>query len=77
MGRRGVVVRAVDFGLRDPDSLLSWCGAVLLGKALHLHVHSLDPGVNGYLVGQRRLACVIEQFSAPKMAAETVCSQGS
>ena len=25
---------------------------VLLGKALCSHVHSLDPGVNGYLVGQ-------------------------
>ena len=25
---------------------------VLLGKALCSHVHSLDPGVSGYLVGQ-------------------------
>ena len=31
---------------------------VLLGKALCSHVHSLDPGVSGYLVGQWRLVCL-------------------
>ena len=30
---------------------------LLLGKALCSHMHSLDPGVSGYLVGQWRLPC--------------------
>ena len=31
---------------------------VLLGKALCPYVHSLNPGVGGYLVGQWRLVCL-------------------
>ena len=31
---------------------------VLPGKALCSHVHSLDPGISGYLVGQWRLVCL-------------------
>ena len=31
---------------------------VLLGKALCSHMHSLDPGESGYLVGQWRLVCL-------------------
>ena len=31
---------------------LAKLGVVPLGKAFHSHVHSLDPGENGYLVGQ-------------------------
>ena len=39
----------------------SCCGvvrAVSLGKALQPYIHSLDPGVNGYLVGQWLLVCL-------------------
>ena len=46
---------ACDFGLKGLGygSRLPWFGAVSLGKTLkvHLYVHSLDPGVNGYLFG--------------------------
>ena len=51
---------ACDFGLRGLGyrSRLPRCGCVSLGKTLHLHVHSLDPGVNGYLIGQRLLVCL-------------------
>ena len=35
-------------------------GAVHLGKALHPHVYSLEPGVTGYLAGPSRLLCVIK-----------------
>ena len=44
-------------------SWLPWCGTVSLGKALHLYVHSLDPGVNGYLVGHWLF--VFEYFPVP------------
>ena len=33
-------------------------GGVVFAKALYPQVHSLDPGVSGYLVGQGRLQCV-------------------
>ena len=42
---------------------------MLLGKALCSHVHSLDPGVSGYLVGQWRLVCLNSSVRR-KMAAE-------
>ena len=44
---------------RGFDPRLPWMcfDVVLLGKALCSHVHSLDPGVSGYLVGQWRLVC--------------------
>ena len=53
-GHRDTVATAHDFGSRGLRcrSWLPRFGAVSLGKALHLHVHSLDPGVNGYLAGQ-------------------------
>ena len=48
---------ACDLGLGRPSVLhgVSCCGvhgAVTSSKTLHLHMHLLDPGVNGYLVGQ-------------------------
>ena len=52
-------VQARDHGF-DPQ--LRWiCSSVvllLLGKALCSHLHSLDPGVSGYLVGQWRRVCL-------------------
>ena len=36
----------------DPQLCWIFSEVVLLGKALCSHVHSLDPGVSGYLVGQ-------------------------
>ena len=53
-GRQGAVTMACDFGLKGLGygSQLPRFDAVSLGKTLHLYVHSLDPGVNGYLVGQ-------------------------
>ena len=40
-------------------SLAEFCwDAVLLGKGLCPHVHSLNPGVSRYLVGQWRLVCL-------------------
>ena len=52
------------------DRRLCWicCDVVLLGKALCSHMHSLDPGVSGYLVGQWRLAC-LNSSMCRKMAA--------
>ena len=43
------------------------CGAASLGKALHLYVHSFDPGMNGYLVGQWLVVC-LNSFSAAMAA---------
>ena len=41
------------------------CGVVLLAKALYPHVHSREPRVGGYLVGQGRLVwCVCLVSSA-------------
>ena len=53
-GRQGTVTMAWNFGLKGLGyrSQLPRFGAVSLGKTLHLYVHSLDSGVNGYLVGQ-------------------------
>ena len=53
-GCRESVTVACDLGLRGLGyrSRLPWFGAVSLGKTLHLQVHSVNPGVNGYLVGQ-------------------------
>ena len=67
---------ACDFGLKGLGygSRLPRCGAVSLGKTLHLYVHSLDPGVNGYLVGQYCL-CVWIATSAV-MAAVLYAPQG-
>ena len=53
-GRHCTVAMAHYFGSRGLgcSSRLLRCGNVSLGKALHLYVHSFDPGVNGYLAGQ-------------------------
>ena len=53
-GRHGSVTMACDLGLRclGYGCRLPRFGTVSLGKILHLYVHSLDPGVNGYLIGQ-------------------------
>ena len=42
------------------DHQLGWLcyDAVPLGKAFYPHVHSLNPGVSGYLAGHWRLLCV-------------------
>ena len=45
------------------------------GQGLYLHVHSLDPGVSGYLIGQWRLLCVWIVSSAV-MAAGLYAPQG-
>ena len=60
-------VQARDRGF---DTWLRWICSDdgLLGKALCWHVHSLDPGVSGYLVGQWRLLC-LNSFVRRKMAA--------
>ena len=59
-GRHGAVTMACDFELKDLGygSRLPLCGAVSLGKTLHLYAHSLDPGVNGYLFGQWLFVCL-------------------
>ena len=68
---------ACDFGLRGLayGSQLLQCGAVYLGKTLHLYVHSLDPGVSGYLVGQQLLVCV--NSCQCHNGGRVVCSPGS
>ena len=63
-------VRDVQARDRGYDTRLHWvCSndVALLDKALCLYVHSLDPGVSGYLVGQ---------FRAPKMAAPLYAPRG-
>ena len=59
-GCQGVVTMACDFGLKGLEygSWLPRFGAVSLARTLHLYVHSRDPGMNGYLVGQWLLACL-------------------
>ena len=60
-GHYGAVATVHKFGLRGLGygSRLLWRGAVSLGKALHLYVHSLNLGVNGYqLAGQCLLMCL-------------------
>ena len=59
-GRHGAVTMACDIGLKGLGygSQLLWFGAVPLGKTLHLYVHSLNPGVNGYPVGQWLRVCM-------------------
>ena len=55
-GRHGSVVVCTTYKQEIGDSIPSWAelcsDIVLLGKAFCPHVHSLDPGVSGYLVGQ-------------------------
>ena len=66
-----------DFGLKclGYGSRLLWFGTVSLGKTLHLYVHSLDPGVNGYLAGQWLLVC---WYSCQcHDGSRAVCSPGS
>ena len=59
-GHHGAVTMACDFRRRGLQyrSCLPWCGTVSLGKTLHLYVNSVDPGVNGYLIGQWLLMCL-------------------
>ena len=66
-----------DFGLRGfgYGSWLLRCGAVSWGKALHLYVHSIDPGVIGYLAGQWLLVC-LHSFQCCD-GSRAVCSPGS
>ena len=57
-GRRDAVTMACDFGLRSLGP--PWVSATevwrcVLGQDTSLHVHSVGPGVNGYLVGPRSL----------------------
>ena len=56
-------------------SWLPQFGAVSLSKTLHLGVHSLNPGVNGYLVGQWLLVCVSSHQC--RDGSRAVCSPGS
>ena len=75
-GRRGAVATAREFGSRGLGygSRLPRCGAMSLGKALPLYVHSLDASVNGYLLGQILLVC--SNISSAVMAAGAVCTPG-
>ena len=59
-GHHGIVTVDCNFGLRGLEygPRLSRYGIVSLGKTLHLYVHSLNPGVNGYLAGQWLLVCL-------------------
>ena len=63
VGRRGSVVACATYK-RGIAGSIPGCAeyacfdVVLLGKALCSHVHSLDPGISGYLVGQWRLVCL-------------------
>ena len=74
----GGSVRDVQVRDRGFDPQLHWIcsNIVLLGKALCSHVHSLDPGASGYLVGQWRLVCLNSSVRR-KRAAGAVCSTGS
>ena len=60
------------------DPRLRWIcfDVVLLGKVLCSHVHSLDPGVSGYLVGQWRLVSLNSSVHW-KNGSPPVCSPGS
>ena len=53
----------------------SCCDVELQGKALCPHMHSLDPGVGGYLVGQWSLVC-LNNFCELEMAAGLYASWG-
>ena len=59
-GRRGAVTMARHFGPRSLGygSWLPRCGAVSLGKTLHLYVHSLNSGDNDHRVGEWFLVCL-------------------
>ena len=61
-GRRGSVAACPTYKREMAGSIPGWAelcsDVVLLGKALCSHVHSLDSGVSGYLVGQCRLVCL-------------------
>ena len=67
---------ACDFGLKGLGygSRLPWFGAVSLSKTLHLYVHSLDPGVNRYLVDSDCLCARI--ITSATMAAGLYAPQG-
>ena len=59
-------------------SITGWaelCRDMLLGKALCPHLHSLNPGVSGYLVGQWRILCVWIVPCAGN-GSQAVCSPG-
>ena len=62
---------------RGFDPRLRWIcfDVVLLGKALCSHMHSLDPGVSGYLVRQWRLVC-LNRSVRRKMAAGLYAPRG-
>ena len=61
-GCRGSVVACVACKQEIIGSIPGWAelcsDVVLLGKALCPHMHSLDPEVSGYLVGQWSLVCL-------------------
>ena len=52
----GIVASCLRLATWDPEvsgtGLSCHSAALSLGKALHLYVHSANPGANGYLVGQ-------------------------
>ena len=58
----GSVLVCATYKWEITDSIPGWAelcsNVVLLGKTLGPHVHSRDPGVSGYLVGQWRLMCL-------------------
>ena len=56
VGRRGSVAACATYKREIAGSIPGWAElypeVVFLGKVLCSHVHSPDPGVSGYLVGQ-------------------------
>ena len=56
MGCRGSVVGCATYKREIAGSIPGWAelclDVMLLGKALCPHVHSVDPGVSGHLLGQ-------------------------
>ena len=62
VGHHGSVVACTTYKREVASSIPSWADLcsdiVLLGKALCPHMHSLDPGVSGYLAGQWKLVCL-------------------
>ena len=79
VGHRGSVVACVTYKQEIAGSIPSWgklCSDImLLGKALCPHVHSFDPGVSGYLVGQWRLVC-LNSSMRQKLGARLCAPQG-
>ena len=81
VGHRGSVVACATYKREIVTSIPSYAelfpdDIVLLGKALCPQMHSLDPGVSGYLVGQCLGLCV-GIILCTRNGSRAVCSLGS